>query len=182
MASTHPKGGGVGGSSAPGRMDRIDDDVLAAASDGEKAAFAELWRCRQAPLLRYLAAQRIDPAPVVARQVWIAVAGEIGGFGGDVASFDRWFFTIARRVCTTSLPPPVVDGSGVNTPDNAGVAALRGLAPPLAEVVVLRLLAELSSEDVAAITGRTEFDVDRLLTEGLTELVQLATPDGVEVR
>jgi RNA polymerase sigma-70 factor (ECF subfamily) len=131
----------------------------------------------------YLRARAGDDAEDLASETWLAVARALPTFSGDETAFRSWVFTIAhrrlvdhhrataRRPRTRSLNPAEGDGPGgpVELPagdDPAGdvVAALAGeeavrrivalLPPDQAEIVLLRVVAGLPVEAVAAATGR----------------------------
>lgn len=154
------------------------EDVLSAARAGDDRALATLYRSLQPGILGYLRGHRIRDAEDVASETWIAVARGLASFRGDEADFRRWVFTIARRRIIDQLRldgrrPALVPESSApegSTPDSEteafrSIAAREALElvaqlpPGEAEVVVLRVLAGLSADDVAAITGRTAVGV-----------------------
>ena len=71
--------------------------VLAAAADGDGAAFAILWRDTHPPLLRYLWVAAGDAAEDLASDVWLDVARRLAKFKGGEPEFRGWLFTLARR-------------------------------------------------------------------------------------
>ncbi|WP_432984026.1 RNA polymerase sigma factor [Dactylosporangium sp. CA-233914] len=70
---------------------------LAAAIDGDAAAFAVLWRSLHPPVLRYLRVVCGEAAEDVASETWLQVARDLGRFDGTVSAFRVWLFRIARN-------------------------------------------------------------------------------------
>lgn len=160
-------------------VDTRFEHVLSAARDGEEWALAALYRHLQPDVLGYLRSQRPQDADDIASETWIAVARGLAAFRGGEDDFRRWVFTIARRRLIDlgrsdgRRPRVVADLSvleDVESPDSetealASIAArdalelIAQLPPKEAEVIVLRVIAGLSAEDVATITGRTTVSV-----------------------
>jgi RNA polymerase sigma-70 factor (ECF subfamily) len=157
--------------------------ILAAAQDGGEWAVAILFRWLHPAVVGYLRGRAGGDAEDLASETWLAVARALPSFSGDEGAFRSWVFTIAhrrlvdhhraaaRRPPTRSLTPAEDDGHDgpLELPsgdDPAAVveAALAGdeavrrivalLPPDQAEVVLLRVVAGLPVEEVAAITGR----------------------------
>ena len=112
--------------------------------------------------------------------VFVAVTQRLATFEGDDPALRRWVFTIAhhrrvdeiRRAARLAPPGPptseAVDREDPFDPDL--VAALDTLTDDQRQVVVLRHVADLSVDDVAAITGRTPGSVKMLSARGLGAL------------
>lgn len=151
------------------------DDVLAAAQAGAEWAVARLYADLQPSVLRFAAARLGQDADDVTSQVWLEVARGLRGFSGDEAAFRRWVFTIAhRRIANAirsrmrnlSTPVPVEElrpmaadsaedeAARAASGDEAARIIANALPPDLAEVVLLRVVAGLSAEEVAEVTGR----------------------------
>ena len=157
--------------------------ILTAAQDGGEWAVAVLYRWLHPAVIGYLRARAGDDAEDLASETWLAVARALPTFSGDETAFRSWVFTIAhrrlvdhhrataRRPPTRSLTPAEGDGPGgpAELPggdDPAGdvVAALAGeeavrrivalLPADQSEIVLLRVVAGLPVEAVAAATGR----------------------------
>jgi RNA polymerase sigma-70 factor (ECF subfamily) len=121
--------------------------------------------------------------------VFVAVTQRLATFEGDDAALRRWVFTIAhhRRVdeirrATRQAPPgpPSPDAVEPEDPfDPDLVAALATLTDDQRQVVVLRHVADLSVEDVAAITGRSTGSVKMLSARGLEALAARLSPTTV---
>lgn len=154
----------------------VDDDfaaVLAAARDKQEWALAVLYRRLQPAVLRYLRGRCHDDAEDVASDVWIDVARALASFEGDEAAFRRLVFSIAwrrqadRARRATRRPAEAIaerDWAGGDDPAESALAALGAdeavrrvvelLTPEQAEVVLLRVVADLSVGAVAAIVGK----------------------------
>jgi RNA polymerase sigma factor (sigma-70 family) len=118
--------------------------------------------------------------------VFVAVTQRLAGFEGDDAALRRWVFTIAhhRRVGdirrTSRLAPPGPPTSDTIDPEDPFdpdlMAALATLTDDQRQVVVLRHVADLSVEDVADITGRSQGSVKMLTARGLEALAARLSP------
>ena len=157
--------------------------ILTAAQDGGEWAVAVLYRWLHPAVDGYLRGRAGDDAEDLASETWLAVARALPTFSGDETAFRSWVFTIAhrrlvdhhrasaRRPRTRSLTPAEGDGYdgsvelvGPDDPAAEVTAALAGheavprivaLVPPdQAEIVLLRVVAGLPVDEVAAATGR----------------------------
>jgi RNA polymerase sigma-70 factor, ECF subfamily len=171
-------------------MVRRPPNALDAARVGDREALAELWRTHQAPLLRYLRTRRTPSPDDVASQVWIDVASSIARFEGGDEDFRRWLFTIGhrrsvdqiRRAIRASAPRSAlavraadhVAGADVEHEDHdaldRAVALLATLPDDQAEAVMLRVVNDLPTGDVASVMGTTVGNVRVLVHRGLTRL------------
>jgi RNA polymerase sigma factor (sigma-70 family) len=138
--------------------------------------------------------------------VFVEVVRSLHRFEGDEAGFRSWVFTIAhrrlidaRRASTRrpvelapaedlepALPPTDDEPFLLERAGTAEVLALLGrLGDDQREVLVLRLVAGLTTGEVAAVTGRSTEAVKGLAKRGLARLRVLVgdpaggTPDGV---
>jgi RNA polymerase sigma factor (sigma-70 family) len=150
-------------------------DALAAAArpgPGRSEAFEHLLRPLLFPLLRYLKAQVGDAAEDLVDEVLLAAWEHVGRFQGTEAHFRSWIFTIAhhrvvdqhrRRREEQPLDRVAAHRSADDTEAEAlsrvaeGELAqlLAGLAPSHRRVLELRLVADLSIEQTAAVLGRS---------------------------
>ena len=150
---------------------------LAAAREGDGDAIARLYRELQPRLLRMLRVEVGDAADDVASQTWLEVVGALRKFEGDFDGFRALLFTIARRRVADhrrsrrrrpSTPTEPADlHDRVEAPEDTERAALADvsgewavqriaelLPPDLAEIVLLRVVADLPVDQVAAVLGR----------------------------
>ena len=156
-------------------------------ADGEAVPGAAELYLRLAPaVLGYLRAQHAPEPEDLLGEVFLQVARDLPRFDGDDDAVRRWVFTIAhhrlvddgrRRRARPRLAgfepadapdPATVDGPG--SPDPALRAALGSLTAEQREVVGLRFVADLSLEDVAAVTGRSVHAVKALQQRALANL------------
>lgn len=166
-----------------------DDATLMRARSGERDALGELWAIYQPQLLRLLSAKRAPSAEDVASRVWIDVGRAVDRFVGDGDAFRRWIFTIARRRTIDEarrVERRAETSSYENSHETAAwhidtqfdtsqsVDAVAGLVRQLpqaaAEVVMLRIVHDMSVGEVATITGRSESNVRVLSHRGLRQL------------
>jgi RNA polymerase sigma factor (sigma-70 family) len=132
--------------------------------------------------------------------VFLEVVRSLPRFEGDEAGFRSWVFTIAhrrlidarraarRRPTDTApnedlepaLPPVEGDAPLLAQASTEEVVALLGrLGEDQREVLVLRLVAGLSTREVAEVTGRSPEAVKGLAKRGLARLrVLLGVPDA----
>jgi RNA polymerase sigma-70 factor (ECF subfamily) len=176
-------------------MDDYPEDfpaVLAAAQSGAEWALGRIYRELNPSLLRYLAAQAPGAAEDLASETWLGAARRLRGFRGDEEAFRAWLFTIAhhrlvqhwrqakRRPSVPADPATMADHPAVDNPESqvvdaaVAVAAARRitelLSPAQAEVVLLRVLAGLDVDHVAAVLGKRPGAVRVLQTRALRNL------------
>jgi RNA polymerase sigma-70 factor (ECF subfamily) len=130
----------------------------------------------------YAKAAGADDCEDVLGEVFVAVVRGLPRFRGNDDGLRRWIFTIAHhrvvderrrlarqrkaiRVALDNIAPPPEDPF-----DPMLVAALATLTVDQREVVVLRFIADLSLEDVAAMTKRPVGAVKSLQHRGLRNL------------
>ncbi len=139
-------------------------------------------------VLGYLRARRAPDPEDVLGEVFLQVSRDLDRFRGDATDLRRWVFTIAHNRMTDafrrrSRRPQVVDREPPMTvapPDPVPVdaeliAALQQLGEDQREVVVLRFVADLSLDDVAAITGRNVNAVKAMQHRALANLRRALT-------
>jgi RNA polymerase sigma-70 factor (ECF subfamily) len=168
------------------------DVVLDAARTGAEWAITELYRDLHPAVVRYLRARAPGEHEDLASEVWLGVAGGLARFHGDEPAFRRYVFTVAhRRVVdhwrTRGRDPsdnPVRDGDDLapdaqdeaieNLTTSAALDLVRTHLPPdQADVVLLRVVAGLTTEDVARIVGKRAGTVRVLQHRGLRRLARV---------
>jgi RNA polymerase sigma-70 factor (ECF subfamily) len=173
--------------------------VLDAAAGGDEAAFGSLWRDVQPGLLRYLDALAPGAAEDLASETWLAVVRSLGRFQGNEPSFRAWVFTIARhelldwRRRAARRPSEDAPISGVidlAAPDDPATTAVEGfstraalavvatLPADQAEAVMLRVVAGLDVDRVAAIMDKRPGTVRVLTHRGLRRLAERLGADA----
>ena len=181
-------------------------EVLAAAQRGNEAAFAQLWRDANPPLLRYLRVVSRGDVDDVAAETWATVVRGLTpvpramrpvgapGFSprpdaGPSTTVDAGHGTATCRSTTwrrlADLPGttgPCADPADLVVAQDAvdqALAAIRRLPPLQAEVLMLRLVAGLPSESVARLTGSTPGAVRVAAHRGLKKLAEEMSRAGV---
>jgi RNA polymerase sigma-70 factor, ECF subfamily len=178
----------------------VDDvDLIARAGRGDGEALGVLWSQHQHLLVRFLRGVGCTTPDDVASMVWIDVAKGLARFTGDATDFRKWLFTIARRRSIDELRREnrrsvTVDRSAmVDRAANAlandaaemyerasaldrAVAVVQTLPPDQAEILMLRVVADLDVATVAAMVGKTEGNVRVIMHRALQHL---ATQLGV---
>jgi RNA polymerase sigma-70 factor (ECF subfamily) len=178
----------------------MDDDefaeLVSAAGRGDERAFAHLWRTYQPRVLRYLALVVGASAEDTAAEVWLDVARSLDRFQGGEAGFRGWLFTIARRrgldqqrserrrpatspledagPVVASTPGPAEEVLAQAATEEA-LIALASLPPDQAEIIALRVIADLDVATVASLVGKSPGAVRVAGHRGLRELAARAT-------
>lgn len=176
------------------------DRVLVAAQNGAEWALTILYRDLQPRVLGYLAAREPVESEDLASEVWLDVAAGITRFEGDETGFRAWVFTIARRRLidlrrraavrrTATAPPELIGGDrGVGNVEeealaalgtNAALARVASLPPDQADVVLLRVLGDLSVAEVSAIVRKRPGAVRALQHRALRNLARTISEEGV---
>lgn len=170
-------------------MDTLDSLVIAARAGGGWA-FARLWEELSGSVAGYLRARGVRHVEDVTSEVFLAAFQGIGRFEGDGASFRSWLFTIAHHRGVDEIreqikvgqhdeyredrdhrAAPSAEASSLDPLASEEVAmALAALTPEQRDVVLLRFVADLSLDEVAAITGRTTSAVKQLQRRGVHRL------------
>jgi RNA polymerase sigma-70 factor (ECF subfamily) len=175
------------------------DTALARARAGDESGFLMLWTDLNPRLLRYLRVLRCDEMDDVAGQAWLQAIGDLGHVRGSAADFRRWLFTIARHRAVDAArsrtrlrdrilaplttgaaddhgrsadPDPVADEVLYGLSTRRAVALVKQLGRDQAEVVALRVIADLDTEAVAGILGKSPGAVRVALRRGLKALAK----------
>jgi RNA polymerase sigma-70 factor (ECF subfamily) len=183
-------------------VSRSSDDVeraLEATRVGDGEALGVLWRAHQPLLLRYVRGRGLRDAEDVATQVWIDAARNLPRFSGDASDFRRWLFTIAHRRLVDErrrqarwLTPPPTASSGTSSPGaDVGFEEADGLVRALElvarlpeqmrDVVLLRVVADLSVAETASVMGLRDGHVRVLMHRGLAMLERMLNDDVGEL-
>lgn len=167
--------------------------VLAAAQVGEEWAVELLYRGLHPAVLAFATSRVGGEAEDLAADVFVAVAAGLVRFKGDERDLRRWVFSIAYRKVGESWrrtrrrktdPTPLQDLAprlplgdaeadaldGLSTSE--ALAAITRLGSPQAEVVLLRIVADLSVDEVAAIVGKRPGAVRALQHRALIRLAR----------
>jgi RNA polymerase sigma-70 factor (ECF subfamily) len=168
------------------------DVVLDAARAGEEWAVTVVYRDLHPRLARYLRARARHVAEDLEADVWLAIATRLHQFQGDEVALRAWAFSIARRRLvdhqrqsarrrTDVVPTDELDRASTRfdperivldelAGDEAAAFVIRTLPADQAEVVLLRVVAGLDVEQVAALVGRRPGTVRVMQHRGLKRL------------
>lgn len=169
-------------------VDALDfDQLVEEAIRGSDSAFTLLWRNYQPRMVRYLAMFTNEPEDLCS-EVWIKIATSIKSFQGDSKAFKGWIYTIARNAATdlarkkqrsgTSVELDESDWIGENSTMVEVMDLVKRLPQEYAEVIMLRVVADLDASEVAEIVGKTQGNVRVLTHRGLKQLNEMLTKGG----
>ena len=166
------------------------DDVLTAAQAGAGWAFEVLYRDLAPSVTGYLRLHGAAEPDDLASETFIGVFTGLGGFSGDEAALRGWVFTIAhrrlvddwrrrsRRPQVSDDPGDLTELRGGDVEDDAlvgvGTDTVHKLCALLPDdqrsVLLLRILADLTIEQVAQAIGRSVGATKALQRRGLRAL------------
>ncbi|HET6794848.1 MAG TPA: sigma-70 family RNA polymerase sigma factor [Acidimicrobiales bacterium] len=171
-------------------------EVLEAAQQGAAWALADIYRDLHPAVVAFCRVRAGQDAEDLAADVFLAAAQGIRRFVGDEPSFRSWLFTIAYRTTQrhwqrTRRSTPVDPASALwersvgdaeaEALHDLGTAAALGLIRQLpdaqAEVVALRIVADLPVEEVSRIVGRRPGAVRALQLRALRRLARELPPE-----
>jgi RNA polymerase sigma factor (sigma-70 family) len=178
------------------------DDVLAAGRAGAAWAFEVLYRDLAPAVTGYLRLHGAAEPDDLASETFIGVLTGLAGFRGDEEAFRAWVFTIAhrrlvddwrrrgRRPQVTDDDAVLADLGGGDVEDDAfvriGTDDVHRLCATLPTdqraVLLLRILGDLTVEQVAAVLGRSAGSVKALQRRGLRSLrgaLETSSPERV---
>lgn len=163
------------------------DQLVEEAVRGSDSAFTALWRHHQPRMVRYLAMFTNEPEDLCS-EVWIKIATSIKSFQGDSNAFRGWIYTIARNAATdlarkrnrigTTVELSEADWTGENSTMVEVMDLIKRLPQEYAEIILLRVVADLNVNDVAEIVGKTSGNVRVLTHRGLKQLNEMLTMGG----
>jgi RNA polymerase sigma factor (sigma-70 family) len=163
------------------------DDVLTAAQAGAGWAFEQLYRDLAPVVTGYLRLHGAAEPDDLASETFLGVFTGLAGFSGDEAGLRSWVFTIAhrrllddwrrrsRRPQLADDPGDLVELAGGDVEDDVllrvGAETVHelcaGLPADQRSVLLLRVLADLTIEQVAEVMDRSVGSVKALQRRGL---------------
>jgi len=176
-------------------------DVLNAARTGAPWALERLYREFHPAVLAFIRARAPADAEDLASEVFIAVAEGLVRFEGDEDGFRSWLFTITyrqvgqlrRRIGRRRTEPfPIEDVSERVPPGDAERDAMAAIStrqaldlistlpPAQAEVLLLRVVADLAVDDVATIVGKRPTAVRALQHRAVVGLARRAAREKAD--
>ncbi|MDQ3896697.1 MAG: sigma-70 family RNA polymerase sigma factor [Actinomycetota bacterium] len=191
----------VRGRSQP-RPDEPFATLLTAAQAGGEWAYERLYRSLAPAVAGYLRVQGASDPDDLTSEVFERAFSSLGRFSGGEAQFRSWVFTIAHNRLTderrrAGRRPAPVDGDVSDLPardvpvGNVEDEAVRrlatervrrlceGLAPDQRDVLLLRLLACLTVEEIAQALGKSPGAVKALQRRGLAAIRRQIEHQGV---
>jgi RNA polymerase sigma-70 factor (ECF subfamily) len=165
------------------------DDALACARAGDPRGFDALFRSTGPAVAGFLRARNVGDPDGLANEVFLKVFHNIDTFKGNGAQFRSWLFTVTRNVAIDDArrrrrrpaPEPlehaaerrggdVEDDVIARLADERVRAMLERLSPDQREVLLLRIVADLTLEDTAAVVEKSVEAVKALQRRGLAAL------------
>jgi len=172
--------------------------LLAAARAGDDGAWRQLYEHLAPAVAGYLRAQGVRDVDGVSSEVWLGVFRGIGSFTGGAEQFRSWLFVIAHRrvlderrrhgrdrsVAVADVPS-TDDAPGADTEAMRSFATERvlvtldRLSAEQRDVLVLRIVGDLTVAQVAEVVGRSEGAVKALQRRGLEAVRRILSAEGV---
>jgi RNA polymerase sigma-70 factor, ECF subfamily len=149
--------------------------VLEAARNGEDWAWRAIYFELAPPLLGYLRARRATRPDDLLGEVMVQIARDLPSFGGGTWDLRVWAFTIAHDRLVDEQPrvqepvEPIPDPLSAPNVERVGPLLAR-LDPDQQNVILLRVLGELTSQEVASVIGAEPADVEVLEHRALATL------------
>lgn len=162
--------------------------TLAAARQGDEAAWGRVYHELAPSVLGYLRFRGVPEFEDVAGEVFLQVVRDLDRFEGDHRQFRSWVLSIARHrlldehrrrgrrpvepvteeTLVAAGPTGDVEAEALDRLGSAEVLRLIGaLSPDQQDVLVLRLVGDLTVEEVAAAIGKRPGAVKALQRRGL---------------
>ena len=175
--------------------------TITAARAGAEWAWRALYADLAPSILRYVRGKGAPEPEDLTGDVFVQVVAKIGQFEGEAEDFRAWVFTIARNRLIDSarsrarrpvepVTDEVLEGAGgsvnpeLETVDRLTAAELRAaigqLSPDQQDVVLLRLVAGLSINEVAQALGKKPGAIKALQMRGVAAL-RRNLPEGVSL-
>jgi RNA polymerase sigma-70 factor, ECF subfamily len=173
--------------------------LLESARQGSEAAWQELFNGLAPVVLGYLRANGSPDPEDVLGEVFLQVARDLPRFEGEEKGFRSWVFTIAhhrlidarrhaaRRPVELAAEPPEPGDRADDAADEAlariGVEEVQRVLSAISEeqraVLLLRVIGDLSIEDVAKAVGKRPGAVKALQRRGLAAVKRELARKGV---
>jgi RNA polymerase sigma-70 factor (ECF subfamily) len=175
-------------------------NLLEEARSGIDAAWSEIYRDLAPPVLGYLRANGSPDPEDVLGEVFLQIARDLPGFDGDERKFRAWIFAIAhhrmidarrhraRRPVDLMAEPPEAIGAvaadaateALTSIDNEETRRIFDrLSPDQRAVLLLRVLGELTVDEVATVLDKRPGAVKALQRRGLAAVQRELTERGV---
>lgn len=179
--------------------------LIAAAVDGSQPAFGALYRQLSPAVLGYLRAQGAREPEDLCSEVFLGVFRNVAGFSGGGPQFRSWVFSVAhhrvvderRRLArrpeqvafddTSAEQSPLLHGSrgdaGTDAAERMGTERVLEICATLVsdqrDVLLLRLVCDLSVDQVAALLGKSSGAVKALQRRALASVNRIVSIEAV---
>lgn len=179
-------------------MDRaLMDATVAAAKAGDKDAFGRLWVELSPRVAGYLRSHGVADAEDITSEVFLAVFRQVRSFSGGGSALQAFVFTVAHRRqvdwhrhrARRGHWVPIEDADGLPTASSTESVALARLEEDgviellhcltvdQRSVLTLRVVADLSLEQTAAVLGKDVGAVKSLQHRALARLRRQTSPE-----
>jgi RNA polymerase sigma factor (sigma-70 family) len=166
------------------------EQILQAARAGADWAWAELYRDLAPSVLGYLRARRASEPEDLLGEVFVQLVRDLSRFNGDARAFRAWVFTVAhnrlldaarreRRRPRIDPDEGVLELNAIGDSEEEALTAIRDqqlvrmiakLSPDQQSVILLRIVGDLTVEQVAEVIGKRPGAVKALQRRGLAAL------------
>lgn len=173
--------------------------MLAAARTGAEWAWTSIYRDLSPSVLGYLRARGASEPEDLTGEVFLHVVRDLPRFGGTERDFRAWVFVIAhnrlvdegrrRARRPVELAPEVTAATGESdevetqvlhaAASNRVRRIIEQLAPDQRDVLLLRVLGDLTVEEVACVVGKSAGAVKALQRRGLATIKLALSKEGV---
>ena len=173
-------------------------DVLAGARRGERWGLEQIFTALSPVVAGYLRTQGATEADDLTSEVFVAVLRNLHRFEGDEAAFRSWVFTIAHRRLTDErrragrqpTHEPLTAAANMAAPDQVEDAIEQSLSSDRVQrlcerlpgdqrnVLLLRLVAQLTVSEVATVLDKSPGAVRELQRRGLRSISRIIEPEG----
>lgn len=174
-------------------------EILDAARSGAEWAWAGIYRDVAPSVVGYVRARGAPDPEDVAGEVFLQVVRDLASFTGDEQAFRSWIFAVAHHrllddVRRRARRPLVVQTDVPDTGtefDDTETRALRNLATERVvqvlgdlsddqrDVLLLRILGQLTIDEVAGVLGKRSGAVKALQRRGLRAVEKILMREGV---
>jgi RNA polymerase sigma factor (sigma-70 family) len=183
----------AGGASAPFPAYGSFDSLMTAARSGAERAWTELYRAFSPTVLGYLRGQGAPEAEDLTGEVFLHIVRDLHRFEGDRAAFQAWVLTIAhhrlidqrrrarrRPVELVAVPEeprraaPDAEAEALALLGSGRVHELMtALSPDQRAVLLLRIVGDLTVEEIGRAVGKRPGAVKALQRRGLAALARM---------
>ncbi|MGY2743898.1 RNA polymerase sigma factor [Arthrobacter sp. UYCu723] len=173
--------------------EQLSDDELSAALAGDPSGFSAVYTAISPAVLGYFRARGVEDAEALTQDVFVDVLPKLANVSGGHAGLRTFVFSVAharlvdQRRRSERTPylaeyDPRDDTRSSASAEDEALGSLGGISGTLSqlneeqrEVLVLRIVADLSIDQVAGIMDKTPGAIKQLQRRGLSALRELVT-------